>query len=591
MAPIFASPDIAALVSAFPPPLPTKDRPSLVRSNSGSNLLDSRKILANFRLLLETSPGRIRKADLPSRLGIEQADWIFECYDGDMHYSKDLQCLLTGQESREVLEQLRTQARDEFVELAGFSRSYDISRPTCDRLVEEVGLRTFRLVDDGQVVGDKSLIDGLNQRILAVTAEANGEKVDLNSLHAAVPDMVLMALATEVLEKHGRSGSLERENERVMYVPGDYHDVQDKKREQEHASKAEAAGRDLSINGFCDVTNDDTNSERSLALEVTANFQEVHREVELITLDQSASTSTSVIVVAKKSSVDQAMTELDQIVTDLAKTSRQSGRLATSLQAFETDLCDATSRLGLTKRLLRSNQYRGALQATLISANQAVGDEDSRQFASICQNTLLSPLELYQQGLQRVPDPTLNERLSGYICEYLRNEIVPLLTQKVRAAGLLHDKTRAKEMERLTAACAQAKTVADLQSAASKFGKKTKISTPDAQQLSQIKLEILRQRLEDLLKTSRGSDVLINLIWILLAQQCNGLLMSAGKDTSRMIKHYQSIGDAETSRKLEHWRDVLKAGTQSNEDVQQMKRMAAEVVENMLGGQAAEAGH
>ena len=588
MAPIFASPDIAALVSAFPPPLPVRERPSLVRSQSGNNVLDSRKVLARFRILLETSPARIRKADLPSKLGIEKAEWIYDCYDGELYYSKDLQSLIPEKEVHDILEGLRGRAREDFVELPAFASENDMSRQSCDRLLHACGLRWFTLADGGQIVGAETLADGLQQQIQSDIANTSGERIDMTSLHAPIPESVLLALAGEVLEKQDGEGSLAKEGERVVYTPSNYQSLQDKKQQELRASKIAAALNDLSIDGFCDVESEATNSQtqgakQSMVTEITAKFRDDHGDVQLMTMDQSSGDSNSVVVIAKESSVDEVMKELHEILTNLAKTRRQADRTLPSLTALETDLCDETTYPGLTRRLLRSKEHRKMLEMTLTSVIRAAEGVESDEFTEICQSTLLGPIELYQRGLQTVPDQSLNERLNVYICEHFRNDTVPALAREVEKAGLLHDKARAKEMEKLTAACAQTKTVTDLQSAASKFSRKMKLPAPDATQLSDMKREILRQRLKDLQKTTRGSDVLINLIWILLAQQSDGLLMSAGKDTSRMIKHFQSIGDAEKGQRLQQWRDLLKADKQSHEDVQQMKAMADEAVAGMFG--------
>ena len=56
--------------------------------------------------------------------------------------------------------------------------------------------------------------------------------------------------------------------------------------------------------------------------------------------------------------------------------------------------------------------------------------------------------------------------------------------------------------------------------------------------------------------------------------------MSSGKDTSRMIKHYDSIcDDPEVAGLLAIWRNKLKSGTEDPEDIRQMKELAKAAVE------------
>jgi len=81
-------------------------------------------------------------------------------------------------------------------------------------------------------------------------------------------------------------------------------------------------------------------------------------------------------------------------------------------------------------------------------------------------------------------------------------------------------------------------------------------------------------------KLPRASDILQNLVWVLLACATNGLYMSAGKDTTRMIRQYQAISDdVETAMKLSTWRDALKADKGDAEMVREMRSMAEEAVD------------
>lgn len=62
--------------------------------------------------------------------------------------------------------------------------------------------------------------------------------------------------------------------------------------------------------------------------------------------------------------------------------------------------------------------------------------------------------------------------------------------------------------------------------------------------------------------------MLQNLIWVLLATTGPGLFISSGKDTSRMIKHYELVcEDTEVAGMLAIWRNKLKARAQDTEDI------------------------
>ena len=536
-------------------------------------------MLARFRVLLETSAGRIKKADLPSRLGIESAEWLFDSYDGGLYYSKDSQSVLSVKDTQSLTERMRALAREEFVPIAALASENDIAYESCDRLLAHVpGIRPFALSDGSDAVCDVSLLDHMRKQLLSEIEEAGTEKVDLTSAHPSVPPSALLRLAEQALQQSSIAGEVIKKDERVLYVPADYDNLQRKQQEGFRRSQISAAVKDLATGGYCELKAE----RRDRAADVKAKFREQHGDFELTFFEQTAKDSSSTaIIIAKDTSVDEAMAELRNALERAVRTSRSNGDFSSSLKTLEPSLCAETSHLGLTNRLLASSEHRKLLETSLASAVRTLQDEESQQFAMICQTLILAPLELYARGLESVVDATLKERLSEYVCEHLRGEMIPGLAQALQKGGLLNDKSRSKDIDKLTAACAQAKDVADLQSAVSKFCRKQKISVPDANQLSAAKRDTLQDKVKNVQKMSRGSDILQNLIWILLAENNEGLFLSAGKDTSRMIKHYQSVGDAEKGQKLEGWRDALKAGKQSDEDVQDMKAMAVDVVKSI----------
>jgi hypothetical protein len=88
------------------------------------------------------------------------------------------------------------------------------------------------------------------------------------------------------------------------------------------------------------------------------------------------------------------------------------------------------------------------------------------------------------------------------------------------------------------------------------------------------------QKVAAMKKMKRGSDLLQNVIWILLARDREGLYMSSGKDTSRMIKMVKE-GDAEAAKKLEEWKDLIKQGKDTEDTRREMRNLAAKAVENL----------
>lgn len=88
------------------------------------------------------------------------------------------------------------------------------------------------------------------------------------------------------------------------------------------------------------------------------------------------------------------------------------------------------------------------------------------------------------------------------------------------------------------------------------------------------------QKVAAMKKMKRSSDLLQNVIWILLARDREGLYMSSGKDTSRMIKMVREH-DVEAAKKLEEWKDLVKQGKDTEDTKKEMRDVAASAVEQL----------
>lgn len=599
MGPVFASPDIAVLIAAFPPPTPTKDRPSLVKSRSGNNLLDSRKVLARFRVLLDTSPERISKADLPARLGIERADWLLDCYNGELYYDRSLERLLPTEPAREIAEHVGKSLEYDFIDVAELVVRHNITRQSLQRLLAfnaELDLVWVSLKNGKEGVGDRAALDRLDDRLLSVMQKTAGCRCSLAETNDSLSVTEIMKRAQHVLEIFGIGGSLEWDGSDIIYMPADYEKVLEQKRGDEFDSKANAALEDLLVSGFCDLS-DRTSTDGPETLKTLgalvdevidkfrrgqnsdaalSSFNLIHREAAHLTM-----------VVAKQSLIGNALAESYEIFKAAIEIHRIERQPKLSLQAVEEVLCDDTSYLGLTKRLLDSPEHRTILQKELSSAMKAVEEGEVNQFESFFQESFSAPLELYGQGVRSIADETLKSRLDEHVRDHFQNELLSDLQRALGRTQLLRDKARARDFDKFSTISAEAKTLADIQSTTNKFCRKQKLATPDAARLRKVKHATLCKKSTALKNTTRPSDVLQNCVWVVLAQENDGLFVSSGKDTSRMIK---AIGDVETRQKLEQWRDLLKADTQSEGDVQAMREMATEIVNHICGDRENERG-
>ena len=218
---------------------------------------------------------------------------------------------------------------------------------------------------------------------------------------------------------------------------------------------------------------------------------------------------------------------------------------------------------------------------------------DRFDFIEATQLKIVAPVSLYAASLEVVADEALKSRLDTYTTEILKTDILPAAIQHLRSTNLLQrEKSRTKDMEKFSLAISSAQSLSDISSSSAKLCRKQKIDAPSPAQLREAKLQATRQKVESMNRkrpAMRGSDVLQNTLWILLCAAVyrhsgqDVLFLSSGKDTTRMIKFYQNLpgNSADDGKKLEVWKDKLKAGQAGDEEIREMRDAAGAAVEEM----------
>ena len=266
-----------------------------------------------------------------------------------------------------------------------------------------------------------------------------------------------------------------------------------------------------------------------------------------------------------------------------------------------------TSQSILLKLPPYSDQITSAMRDVQLEKEQKRLEEFSVSF----RREVISSIQLYASGVAYITDAKLKSNLNEYVCTHFRNDVIPSLFRAARADGLLgNGKSKFREGDKLLERSTQSKTVEELVTAATKYAKKVKVHVPNDADIGSVQKEVLeRKAFSEMPKMQRGSDLLQNLVWILLSAATsnnlqpattNGastiasphvhptnflgdrpaLFMSPGKDTGRMIKQYFAIApaDIETAKMLGIWREKLKSASESDDDLEEMRTLAKKVV-------------
>jgi hypothetical protein len=597
MAPIFASPDIAAIIAAFPPPEPTKGQASLVRSASGEKLYNSQKVLARFETLLETSKDRIPINSLASLLGIRDSDWLLAPYHGPLTYSQDGRTLIPNIELRSILDALVEATDRGFVDTSNWSAKHDIHKDSLqsalDREAETYGTQEIQCHSPRpgkRYMFRQSNLGSTQAAVEQAIRDARPEKCDLSSRLSDIPVDLLDWTARSVARSQDLDGDIDFINGKVIFTPSEYHSANQQKLEEARKKKIDQAIEDAENEGFTYLSD---SNDQSIKSGVSARISRagIAGRLRVLDLDDES------LVVATQSSFDQALKDL---VDAAVKQTTLLWNKHTDEPPSDTQiLSNLAATKPLAAHILNSN-HRITISSAVHTTFSTLSATDRFDYVEVAQLRIISPIILHAASLDAVSDDALKSRLDTYATEILKTDILPAAIQHLRTSNLLQrDKSRTKDMEKFSLAISSAQSLADIGSSSAKLCRKQKIDSPTSAQLREAKLQALRTKLESMNRkrpAMRGSDVLQNTLWILLCaavQKQSGqdvLFVSSGKDTTRMIKFYQGLagGDVNHAKKLEIWKDKLKAGQAGDEEINGMREAAGMAVESMTSREQAD---
>lgn len=607
MTSVFTSDDIATLVANFQPVSLFKGRPPVVRSQSGDSLVDFEKVLSRFEDLLEKGQTRIEKAKLASLLGVQDGtekiclgylrnELIYESKNGEQ--------LIPLPEATGIFEELRKRAGEKCVDLVSFAPKRDINLDSLRKLIQDNGWEDYREFSDlfRTVICTNEVADGIKTKLRDAIGSSGTEICDLPAaVSNEVPLLALRKLSNEVAAEIG--GEIRLEGDHVAYVPANYATAVEARLKQIRDERITELAGQLEEHGYC-VIEPETMDESQGAFEDEEDIADLvarkhgknhphDMNVHIVTISDSArkttkasQTKTATKLLVTPTALDQELNAMRSAVSCHCASVWRTGERSMSASAIIKGLTPddfSTARKSELARLLFRSDYVKELEIAVRKQLEDLEKEEHEKLAQLVEVRLIIPLQLYAAGIAAVKDTTLKQHLEDFIADHFRREVIPQMIQAAQEQKLLREKSREKEIEKFKQAAGETSTFATLQNAVTKLSKKLKLDTPSDEMVQKVRLRTLQAAAKSMQRMTRGSDVLQNLIWILLAQQSEGMFMSSGKDTSRMIKQLEVIGSPETAATLAEWRDALKAGQETKDDLLKMRDMAKSAVEAMVG--------
>lgn len=579
--PVFTEQDIRKLVLSFPPPEPRPGRECLVRSLSGRNLIRSDAVIKRFNALLNSASGFIFLNSLHNELGIHDTQWILTQQDEQIYYTRDRQRLLSESIQRTIVQSVRDDLANGGIELDKVANEKDITLATLRRILtaRDASLSLEDL--ENRHTYDMQFLEKLENDLLKTI---NGTQyIILSDAYPQVP-LEWLELKTKSLlaaESNDAQGVVETTPAGLCFTPKTLAVQRESQLKQAQEAYIQEAANMLKERGYCEVTATarPEGLRRANDLDLVGAIREAFggtssTVTELSTKSQETANSFLIQQEALSTRIESLASKAADLATEkwrVRKTGEEVVFDATELLATDT----ATPTLSLA--ILESGDKDGQIQSSFETQRLKLQQETTDAFATALQTQLLAPLKLYTQGADTIADPTLSPRVLDFIHDWARKELVPSVLQHLKTANLIPNKPASRDLDRFAESAQAAKNLDDMHTAAAKLARKQKIELPSPSLLANRKQEILAQKVAGMKKMKRPSDLLQNVIWILLARDRQGLYVSSGKDTSRMIRLVVET-DKEAGAKLEGWKEVIKQGKDTDVERTEMKELAAAAV-------------
>ncbi|KAH0289075.1 hypothetical protein M436DRAFT_52131 [Aureobasidium namibiae CBS 147.97] len=579
--PVFTEDDIRKLILSFPPPEPRPGKESLVRSLSGRNLVRSDAVIKRFHSLLQSATGPVFLNSLHNELGVHEVQWLLTQEDERIHYSTDRRRLLPESIQIAIFQSVHNQLASSGVELDSIASEKDITVTTLRRILaaQDANL-VLKDLEDGKTY-DSKFLQKLETDIKKNIEDAQ-ETVVLSETYTQVPISWLESAAQSFVstDDNNASGVVEVVSGRLRFTPkSQLVQLQGELKQAQNAYIFKAVA-ELERSGYVEVTissrpqilqnAEDVNLTRAIREAIalgddSLNIVELSTPQSSFLISQDALSAKRSIIAAR--AADAASEQWS---------SRHPGEEVTFDPTSLPTSNDTSAPLD--QAILSSGDPEDTIASAFSSRILSLQTSTHSTFVTTIQSELLAPLKLYTIATDTISDSTLQPRVQEFVHDYVRKELTPQVLLTIKHQNLITTKSVSRDVDKFSEAVTAARTLQELNTATAKLARKQKIETPSAPALRNRKCEILMQKMAAMNKMKRSSDLLQNAIWILLAKGREGLYMSSGKDTSRMIKMVRE-GDVEAARKLEEWKDVVKQGKDTEDTKREMRQVAAEAIE------------
>jgi hypothetical protein len=585
------------LILSFPPPDPRPNKNSLLRSLSGNNLIRSDTVTKRFNTLLQNATALIFVDSLNTELGVCETQSILTHQHERLFYTRDRRRLLPESLQKAVYQSVKAGLFDAGVELDKVAAANDITLATLERILsaQDANLTLEHLANGRSY--DKRALDQLSTELLDLI-KTTRNLVVLAATFTQVPVAWLESTVKTLISVQSNhiTGLVETRHGEICFIPQSLLVQHKDELNQALDAYTQESLDELLQTGYCEITaasrpeilqqtphQDLAQLIRQSAAQREATTSEI---VQLSTPASNEATTTHTFLILQPT-LDTKTSQLVQKAATAASSQWHNRRHAEEITYSPSTLQNSLNinASSLDSAILHHPNSSTIIKSTYESQLVTLQNQTSALLIKTLQTQIFGPLKLYTTGTSSINDTTLRARLESFIYDHTRTFLLPSVLSTLKSKNLFFtSKSAQKDLDKFIQTISSfAKNLSDINAAAAKLARKVKIEALTVDELMRLKVGLLEEKVQGLNKMKRASDLLQNVVWILLAtvvvvdhdhdygdgekeekedeedgekkedgeekedgekkddkeeeeKKVGGLFMSSGKDTSRMIK-------------------------------------------------------
>lgn len=291
---------------------------------------------------------------------------------------------------------------------------------------------------------------------------------------------------------------------------------------------------------------------------------------------------------------------LKTIVNDIELASKRIGRTcaddAFKQQVLEPSLADETERDAFLQKLHEESdmpldlllrlwldekvKIRSVGTSSFEERLAELKAENKNQLESMWKSRVYVPAQIYGSALGSLDTSPLKDQLCDLLHIHLAQDLIPSTLKRIRTKGLLREQSSHKQVEKLEAAVSSQKEV-PITKSIEKFHERMGFTTLPPEEATQASAQQLASMVNAMADDTDAPRLFLTTVLVLLSsRRKGGTVYATGKFAPRLLRLLKADVEEEQYKSLERLKDAVKAGSVTDDDRAEMRRIAANALES-----------